>query len=277
MPGSNLEIKQLQESLAGDHAERAWVDFLSAYSDVIYGTVRLIVRDSDNASDCFLFVCEKLAEREFRRLRAFHSEGRASFNTWLRAVIRNLSLDWHRSKFGRRRSFRRVADASVVDQEIYRAIFERRLALTDAWHELWSAGTKLSFDEFEKRAEVVHQMLTSRQLWLLSTSNTTFPTTTAEAEAVVEVVDTAPDPEAMTVLRDIQEKVRHALRDLSDSDRLLLRLRFEEELGLREIAAILGLKDAQTVDRRIRDALARLREKFGVTDPVRGKIRPASV
>jgi hypothetical protein len=48
-------------------------------------------------------------------------------------------------------------------------------------------------------------------------------------------------------------------------------------LSFVEVARLLGLKDAQTADRRIRDVLERLREKLGVYDVLVGKRKSASV
>ena len=42
-------------------------------------------------------------------------------------------------------------------------------------------------------------------------------------------------------------------------DRLVLRLRFDEELTLRAIAQLTGVKDAQSVDRWIREVISKLR------------------
>jgi RNA polymerase sigma factor (sigma-70 family) len=278
MSSANLEIAKILNQFAGNDAERGWREFLSVYSDNIYSAVRLIARDSDDASDCYLYACEKLADNDFRRLRAFHPEGRATFNTWLRAVIRNLALDWYRSKYGRKRLFACIAKASVIDQQIYRAIFERKLSLTDAWQEIWNAGAALTFAQFEDRAEGIRQMLSSRQLWLLSTSSASIESISMDPDSTAtEIADSAPDPETVSAMKEIQHKVRSALRNLENADRLLLRLRFDEELGLREIAAIVGLKDAQTTDRRIREALARLRENLGIAQPLSGKVRSASV
>jgi RNA polymerase sigma factor (sigma-70 family) len=275
---SNLEDKQLLEVLTGPNAERGWCDFLSAYSDLIYATIRHIAHDHDHLSDCFLFICEKLADRDFRRLRAFAPDGRATFSTWLRAVVRNLSLDWYRSQFGRARSFGRVASCPAIDQEIFAAVFERKMSLTEAWREVTTRGTELPFKEFERKVNGIRQMLTSRQVWLLCTSARGIGTDFSEPEPnIEEIADTAPNPESLALLRQTQHKVRSALRELSGSERLLLRLRFDEELGLRELAAVVGLKDAQTADRRIRETLAKLREKLGIKQPLSGKTRPASV
>jgi len=50
------------------------------------------------------------------------------------------------------------------------------------------------------------------------------------------------------------------LSRLSTRDRLLIRLRFERDLTLEEIARLLQLDNAQSADRRIREVVARLRQ-----------------
>jgi DNA-directed RNA polymerase specialized sigma subunit len=49
---------------------------------------------------------------------------------------------------------------------------------------------------------------------------------------------------------------------LPGSDRLLLRLRFEQELTLQQVANLTRLGNTQRVERRIQDILARLREEM---------------
>jgi DNA-directed RNA polymerase specialized sigma subunit len=78
-------------------------------------------------------------------------------------------------------------------------------------------------------------------------------------------------------MRDTKLAVVRAFAQLNSRDRLLLRLRFAESLSFVEVARLLGLKDAQTADRRIRDVLERLREKLGVYDVLVGKRKSASV
>ena len=111
----------------------AWVAFLEAYSPVILDVIRLFERDEDAVGNCYLFVCERLCRNRFRRLRRFRVGGSASFQTWLRAVVRNLCLDWHRQEFGRHRVFESVSRLSALDQEIFRAIFVECLPVEEAY------------------------------------------------------------------------------------------------------------------------------------------------
>ena len=49
-------------------------------------------------------------------------------------------------------------------------------------------------------------------------------------------------------------------KKLSDHDRILIRLRSEQELSIDEIAKPLNLGNAQRVDRQLKQILAQLRE-----------------
>ncbi len=76
------------------------------------------------------------------------------------------------------------------------------------------------------------------------------------------VIDERANPESSAVLAQMRERVQRAVSDLSPDDRLLLQLRFEQDLTLDQLARLLDLGGAQRVDRRIREILACLREEL---------------
>jgi RNA polymerase sigma factor (sigma-70 family) len=176
-----------------------WREFLTRYAGVIQQVVGLLETETDQAADCFLFVCERLVENDFRRLRKFRPSGSASFPTWLRAVVRNLSIDWHRKVHGRPR------DGAYPIQP--------------------RMGTLVSDD----------------------------------GEVAERLRDPQPDPEVQAASSERSAALSAAIGQLEPSDRLLLRMRFEQDLTLDQVARLVGLKDAQTVDRRLRQILERLR------------------
>jgi RNA polymerase sigma factor (sigma-70 family) len=276
---SDTEIGVFLTRLRSEEAENAWQWFLSSYAGPIYATIKLFSRDSDDQGDCFLFICEKLVDKRYRRLLAFKPDGRARFSTWLRAVVRNLCLDWLRSRYGRKQTFRSIASEGQLEREIFRYVFQHRLGLEQAWLELQASGVSLSFDEFEEHAVRIQNLLTSRQLWLLSTANTKLSSIDEDAEGntPIDVPDSALGPEDTLLLADIHESVSKTVETLEEADRLLIRLRYAQELGLAEIAGLLGLKDAQTADRRIREALERLRQHLGISGARAGKRKTISV
>jgi len=272
-------IGPLLDALRSDEAETAWVTFLATYSDLIYSVVRAFGRNSDHAGDCYLFVCTKLADKNYRRLLAFRPDGRARFSTWLRAVVRNLSLDWYRSEFGRDHTFASVSSLSAVEQDIFQLVFQQGMSTQEAWEALYPKNRGVSFAQVEECIAKLRQSMTARQLWLLSTANVSIESidATSEQSQANEVADSAPGPESLSALHETSVQVAKALEEIDLGDRLLLRLRFVEGLRLLEVARLVGLKDAQTADRRIRDAIEKLREKLGVRTAVRGKTKSASV
>jgi RNA polymerase sigma factor (sigma-70 family) len=272
-------IASMLSALSSTERQSAWCAFLDRYSGLIYHVVRSFDRDPDRSGNCFLFVCEQLSASDFRRLRKFDQCGRATFSTWLCAVVRNLCIDWHRKENGRHRAFSSVARRDVTDQLLFEVVFRRGFSAVEAREELSRRGVELSFAAVEERIQDLRRRLSSRQLWLLSSGNTMLDSIDGEEGGtyVVEPVDPAPDPEALVVLQETHQHVSAALASLTDSDRLLVRLRYQEGLTLQQVARLVGLKDAQTADRRIRDIINHLRQALGIEHVVPGKPKPASV
>jgi RNA polymerase sigma factor (sigma-70 family) len=272
-------IASMLSALSSAERQLAWCAFLDRYSALIYHVVRSFDRDPDRSGDCFLFICEQLSANDSRRLRKFDLAGRASFSTWLCAVVRNLCLDWHRKEHGRRRVFGSVARRSAMDQLLFQTVFRRGLSAEEAREELSRRGVELSFAAVEERICDIRRCLSSRQLWLLSSGKAMLDSLDREEEGThsVEPADPAPDPESLVALRETHQHVLAALASLTDSDRLLIRLRYQEGLTLQQVARLVGLKDVQTADRRLRDIIDHLRQALGIQHLVRGKPKPASV
>jgi len=265
-------------ALSSAERQSAWCAFLDCYSGLIYHVVRSFDRDPDRSGNCFLFVCEQLSANDFGRLRKFAVGGRATFSTWLCAVVRNICLDWHRKEHGRHRVFGSVAQRGATDQLLFEVVFRRGFSAEEAREELSRRGFELSFTAVEERICDLRRCLSSRQLWLLSSGKTILGSIDGEKEGTyVEPADPAPDPEAVVALRETHQHVSAALASLTDSDRLLIRLRYQEGLTLQQVAKLVGLKDAQTADRRLRDIIGHLRHALGIEHLVRGKPKPASV
>lgn len=266
-------IAQILKKLGLHEAQAAWAEFLDAYSPVILQIVQLFEREPDHAADCFLFVCEQLSQNQFRRLRRFKPDGPARFVTWLRVVVRNLFLDWRRKEFGRQRVFDSVARLTTFDRDVYSKVYEQGLSQEEALFSLRTKSPRLNADDVAESVGRIQQVLTPRQLWLLSTRHPRVEPLDCDSvdnqgSLERQIPDPRPDPEALSATREDQAALERALSELSTPERLLIRLRFEQDLTLREVAKLLDLKDAQTADRRIREVLERLRKGLsGKTDP----------
>jgi RNA polymerase sigma factor (sigma-70 family) len=246
----------------------AWQEFLENYSPIILQVVRLFERDPDGIADCFLFVCEELSRNSFRRLRRFDPCGMASFATWLRLVVRRLCIDCHRKECGRVRVFDSVARLSDLDRAVFRVVYQDRVPPVTALHQLQPRFPDLTHGELSDSCSRVQRTLTPRQLWLLSTREPkldALDALIASGELALHdlIRDPSPDPEALAVETQQHDALARALSRLNDSERLLIRLRYEQELTLEQIARLANLPDAQTVDRRLKKILAELGISLG--------------
>jgi RNA polymerase sigma factor (sigma-70 family) len=243
----------------------AWMEFLESYSPVLYQTARAHTSDEDAAADCFLHICERLARNSFQRLLKFNPEGRASFTTWLRVVSRNLCLDWQRSQHGRPRPFKSMQQLSALELEIYNSRFVHGSTQQETLHRLESRFPKLELSELSEIEERLQGSLTSRQQWLLRTRRQPeFDAAVAVADhedepGSVDVADPSPNQETQTVDKEQHVMLGKCLSSLPAKERLLLQLRFEQELSLDEIARLCGLQDAQRVHRMLATVLNKLR------------------
>ena len=111
----------------------------------------------------------------------------------------------------------------------------------------------------------LHSSLSSRQHWILSArKQLAFSKNIAavggeEREHSIDVVDPRTDQETFIIGRQQQAQLEKCVESLPTDERLILQLRFGEDLSLEEIAHLTGLEDAQRVHRRIAAILKRLR------------------
>jgi RNA polymerase sigma factor (sigma-70 family) len=81
--------------------EAAWKTFVEAHSRLLLYTARKLDRDYDATMDAYAYLLEQLRRDDFRRLRAYVSDARSKFTTWLVVVARRLCLDRLRQRYGR--------------------------------------------------------------------------------------------------------------------------------------------------------------------------------
>ena len=261
---SDPQIAALQRALRSDAPTPAWADFLTSYSPVILQAVRRSIWDSEKAADCFVFVCEQLCARSYRRLLQYKPESDASFVTWLRVVVRNLALDWHRRQSGRFRTFESVARMPALHQELYRLRYQEGQALDDVFPLLRDRFPDLTPDAVGLADAELRLSLSPRQQWLLASQRPeTVPLDASDPSdsAPLQIADPQPGPEERAISRQEWSRLAQGLARLQPSERLLLQLRYGQGVTLAKLAHFAGLPDAQTADRRIRSILDRLKKE----------------
>jgi RNA polymerase sigma factor (sigma-70 family) len=213
------ELSALLSAPDAASRERAWSAFIEKHSKLILHTVRAFARDYDGVMDCYAYVLERLRQDDFRRLRSYVADGRGKLTTWLTVVVRRLTLDHHRERYGRIRG-----------------------------------KTAIGADEEEIR--------TARRNLVDLVSEQLHPKHLADP--------TGGNPERDLRCRQLAELLERAVGALDPRDRLLLRLRFDDDLSAREVADVMRFQTPFHVYRRLNKVLESLRhalEQRGVDGP----------
>jgi RNA polymerase sigma factor (sigma-70 family) len=254
-------IENILLCLSSDQVDAAWVAFLDAYS----GTLRHVVSQFEStdfaADDCFEFICARLSDDNFRRLKLFNPEGPAHFKTWLTVVAANLCIDWRRSVYGRQRPPRFVIDLPELEQLVFKYLYKQGMTRHECLHVLKARYPKLDAADIAQINKKLYESLSSTQRWQAGVKrNDTVPA--EDREELVQ--ESAMGPDARTEYARDRAKLEKALSRLDPDERLLLQLRYQQDLTLAEVARLTGYDDPFKARRAIDKALASLRKIFDI-------------
>ncbi len=251
---------------------RAWDLFLERYADFLLTTLRRLGFGHDAAMDRFVHVCEKLCEDDFRRLRGVRFAGqRGELVPWLREVTANLARNWTWSTEGRLRWFKSIAALGPLERRVFELHFWHGLGpsriLEALLAERFEENTEMTLDRVFEALENVFNHLDANQLWRLASRLLRRRPAVAVARGdpetglAFEPPAAAADPERRLIEKERREALSRALGELPARERLILQLRYEETLGLAEVAEIVGVSPS-TVKASLRSSRERLRQRL---------------
>lgn len=241
----------LEQLLAGgSRVEISWKQFLTAYSNLFLKVIWQLDKDRDSVMEKYLFVCQKLAANDFAILRKFQREygsNPPTFSTWLAAVARNLCIDAHRSTHGRRQLPRSVARLLPLKRRVFQLHYWKGHSREEIQQMLASeASAGAIADAFEQLDDVLEGSRAQ-----LRDSHIHVP-----LDDEFEAGGQSNDDE-----KEITEWMERWLGELPPQERMILRLRFWEEMTAKEIAAGMNMENEQRVYTILRSALKQLKQK----------------
>ena len=265
---SDETVTALLERLSSGRVDAAWSEFLARYSPLIMHVIRRHDVHDDRATECFMHVCGALSDGGFRRLHGFRPDGPARFKTWLMAVVSNLCVDWRRHEQGRVRPLRCVARLSELDQQVYRCIYVRGMSRAQCVETLARRFPELTLATVSEVNARLFALLTPQQRWQLSARTpaskpVVLGTAPEDDDPAWQVATAGPGPDELAAELQEQRRLQDALAKLPADQRLLLRLRYEQNLTLAEVARLTGQPDPFRANRRIQAALDRLADLMG--------------
>lgn len=251
-------IGVLLQGLNGSDPGAAWAEFIDHFSPLILKMAQQFDYEQNRSGDCFLYVCEKLSENDFRRLLKFNTGGKATFRTWLSSVVFNLCVDWHRHEFGRATLLPAISALPEFDQSVYRLYFEQGMDMQAALYQLQEDFPDLNSGQLSESVARIHRVLTPRQRWKLGVKKFRQQRSrgqTTDPEALPSGLD---DPERRACDEQAGKLLREALGRLSRDQALAVNLRYIQGMTLQQVADVLGLGDPFRARRMIQAALDQL-------------------
>jgi len=246
------DISGLLHRLNSADSGAAWAEFIDRYTPRIMNLVSQFEYQQERGHECFLYVCEKLCEHRFRRLQKFKVHGKASFQTWLGAVVFNLCVDWHRSEFGRVQMLPAVSALPAFDRKVYQLSFKQGMPLETCFQTLKADFPDLTRQQLSSAMGRVYNTLTPRQRWRINVRiRQRKPGKTDPC--LLPSLETGPEDGAR--LRQESADLQLALSKLSQDQRLLIQLRFRQGLTLKKIAEVMQLGDPFRARRELQTAL----------------------
>jgi RNA polymerase sigma factor (sigma-70 family) len=122
-------------------------------------------------------------------------------------------------------------------------------------HVLKSRFTKITLDQISDTNARLHSILSSNQRWQLSVKRAE-TLTIDDSEADIEADDYGPEFQVQS--EEDRLRLNKAMARLEPQQRLLLQLRYQQDLTFREVAQLTGLTDPFKARRQIDAALAAL-------------------
>lgn len=251
-------IENVLLCLTSGQADVGWLTFIRAYSKTIRDVVRQFEGDTILADDCFEYVCAKLSDDNFRRLRTFEPDGPAQFRTWLTLVSANLCTDWRRKQYGRQRPPRLVQKLPDLERLVFQYLFRQGMTRHECLHCLQSRYPRLGYEDVQRISAKLHGLLNAKHRQSRARQKELVPV----CDVDLGDDETSSRPDFQLQLEQDLQQLQKALARLEPDQRLLLQLRYQQNLTLKEIAELMGLEDPFRTRRAIDKALESLRKVF---------------
>lgn len=264
-------ISELLQQLSSGRVDGAWNEFCERHSPMFRRVIRLHGVGHHHAEECLDYVCGALSDDGFRRLHRFRPDGPARFRTWLAAVVANLCMDWRRKESGRARAPRCVTRLPELDQQVYRCIYLQGMSRAQCVATLAPQFPELTDAVASEINARLFALLTPQQRWQLSArpharNPAVGGDTPVDDDPAGQVAAPGPGPDDLAADAQQRRRLQEALAKLPSRQRLLLRLRYEQDLTLNEVARLTGQPDPFRANRQIQAALEALASLMGGGD-----------
>lgn len=266
VPLTDAEIRDLLRT----DPSRGWRAFVDRYTPVLLSLIeRAGIRDYDEAMELYLTTCERLSAENCARLLR-HDPEKGPLAAWLGAVVRNVVVDWVRSRAGRRRLFHAIEALPEREQRVFELYYWSDRTPSEICELLSTEeGRAVTLTDVFEAMNVIDGALTDRHrrdLLAMAVRARTPASLEAELERGVEVPASAADPESALRSAQTRAALNAALASLPPEDAAIVRLKYVQGLSHRDIQRALHLREL--ADSRVKSIVMNLRAALGAPAPL---------
>ena len=208
----------------------------------------------DEADECNSYVYEKIIDNDYQQIREF--KGKSSYETYMSTVIFRILIDRMRSS-GRWRPSQKalkIGKEAVILEEL---VFRKKYSFEQAYNIL-TTNHNISIER--ERAYEIITLLQRKRL------TSALPRDVELTDDVSDKKVTLPDEAAINKeTSKIKGQLDYIVTDLrnllSNEERLLLRMRFEDNIKISEIARVLK-KDRDYIDKKLKAILTKFKDEI---------------
>ena len=257
------DLALIEMVLGGSTAH--WHAFVDRYAGLIYSVIRrqLFAEDEDDVRTVFADVLESLYRGKLAEFR-----GNSELSTWLIVVSRGKALDHLRHIQGRRKHPQGWDELTTLERYVFKFHFVEGLGFDAVIHSLHSARVPATAEDVAHAVLKIEGTIDKHYLRRLE-SDAKAPALGVVSGRLLDYMkhmefEHERDEDDDSLARDGVEKmaarVRELLADLSDEEREVVRLRFEEGWTAQRIADERGLSGQRKVYTILDGALRKLRK-----------------
>lgn len=228
--------------------QRLLIDHLDLIAQIVRTTGRRRHLSAPEREDFASFVHLRLIEDDYAILRKF--QNRSSLWTYLAMVVERLSLDFCAEKWGRWRPSAMAERLGPVAVNLERLVTRDNHTLDEAI-EILCTNHDVDLSDNELR-RIWEQLPTRTRTTVVDEEAAAGVSSDDSSEARIEESD------RRTHIERLQRALQAAFNDIPAQDRVLIALRFDQELSMVEIARLTG-SSVPTLHRRLDKSVKQLR------------------
>ncbi len=258
------DLALIEMVLGGSTAH--WHAFVDRYAGLIYSVIRrqLFAEDEDDIRTVFADVLESLYRGKLSEFR-----GSSELSTWLIVVSRGKALDHLRHLQGRRKHPQGWDELTSLEKLVFKFHFVEGLGFDAVIQSLHSAGVRANAEAVAHAVLKIEASVDKHYLRRLE-SDAKAPALGVVSGRLLDYMKhmefdrerSGEDPDEGFEREGVEQmaaRVRELLADLSDDEREVVRLRFEEGWTAQRIADERGLSGQRKVYTILDGALRKLR------------------